>query len=49
MLTDPNTFPRCTVRRGFFCGRATDMQDIIAAALAAVVAIIVAIQMEDGP
>jgi hypothetical protein len=43
MLTH-NTFPRCTVRRGFLCGRATDMQDIIAAIVAAVLAIVVAFQ-----
>jgi len=41
--------PRCIVRRGFLCSRASDMQHIIAAIVAAVVAILVAIQMEDGP
>ena len=43
-----DTFPRCTVRRGFFCAEGLNMQDIIAAAVAAIVAIVVAIQMEDG-
>ena len=43
-----DTFPRCIVRRGFFCGKASDMQHVIAAIVAAIVAILVAIQMEDG-
>jgi VanZ family protein len=33
------------VRRGFLCGRANDMQDVVAAIVAAVLAIVVAFQI----